>query len=142
MNFGERLKMMRKASGLTQEELAGKISARGFTTSASYISMIERIYDRRADGQPTRPARQFVEYASEILGDDVNEALMDADYAPRDRELFKEMDEGLYRGIRELPPHLRPIAKQQVRAVIEALAQIDQPDIDYIDDEEDKQGVQ
>jgi transcriptional regulator with XRE-family HTH domain len=133
MNYGERLKSVRKARGLTQEQLAEKVSAAGHTVSSSYVSMIERIYEKRLDGLPTRPARRFVELAAKILDDDINEALMDADYAPLDRERFRQ-DDGMFSGWDKVPEHLRPLARKQVQAIIESLIDNEDNDTDYIDD--------
>ncbi len=79
--FSTYLKQKRKLAGLSQEKLAERISARGYTVTAGAISNIERAYYRKADGSESQPTKQFVILAAEVLGADINEALTQADYA-------------------------------------------------------------
>lgn len=118
MEYGDRLRHTRKAKNLTQEELAEKISAHGHQVTGAYISMIERGYDRKLDGEPSRPKRKFVELAAELLEDDVDEALIDADYAPNSRNF----EEGLYAGWKRLPKDRQELARRQIKAIIDSLA--------------------
>ena len=121
MDYGDRLREKRKAKHLTQEELAEKISARGHQITGAYVSMIERGYDRKIDGEPSRPKRKFVELAAEILDDDIDEALTDADYAPNNRNF----EEGLYAGWKKLPKDRQELARRQMKAIIDSLAEND-----------------
>ena len=75
VTFGELLKQKRRAVKMSQETLAEMISARGHSISNGSISNIERNYYLRKDGSPARLERDFVVYAAEVLGSDVNEFL-------------------------------------------------------------------
>jgi hypothetical protein len=56
---------------------------------------------------------------------------MAADIAP----INKTTDDGLYKGLNELPPDRQELARRQIRAIIESLS-VKEQDTDYIDDEE------
>lgn len=133
MEYGARLRKTRQDKELTQEQLASAISSRGHRTTAQYVSMIEREYDKRLDGTPSRPDKKFVIIAAEILNDDVDEALMDADWAPQSRSRLQDDDAGLYSGLDRLPPRTKELAKRQIRAIIDSLSAQDDHDTDYID---------
>jgi transcriptional regulator with XRE-family HTH domain len=136
MKYGDRLRQKRVAKGLSQERLAELIAGRGHQTTGANISMIERGYDKRKDGEPTKPNKRFVELAAEILNDDVDEALMDADYAPRDQTRYRAQP-GFYKGYYELPEDRRQLAERQIKAIIDSLAEEEDPDTDYIQDDAD-----
>jgi len=120
MNYGKRLREKRIANDLTQEELADRVSALGHKITSSYISMMERGYDKKADGEPTRPNRRFVELAASVLGDDVDEALMDADYAPINRDRFLNDNDGLYSGLAKHSPEDQKRIRRQMQAILDA----------------------
>lgn len=130
MNYGKRLRALREERGLSQDRLAELITSRGHRVSGANLSIIERSYDRTKDGSPTRPNRRIVELAAEILNDDVNAALFDAGYSP----ITGESESGFYSGFSKLPPDKQRVARRQIKAIIDALAEDDDPDTDYIDE--------
>jgi transcriptional regulator with XRE-family HTH domain len=136
MNYGKRLRSKRLAKNLSQERLAEMVTSRGHTITGANISIIERGYDKRKDGEATRPHRRFVEIASELLGDDVDQALMDADYAPIHRP--HSTDEGLFSGLHRLSEEDQRRARRQIKAIIESYEGEEQGDenYDYIEDED------
>jgi transcriptional regulator with XRE-family HTH domain len=81
MGFGASLRARRKAARLTQQQLADKVTSRGYRITGAYISMIEREYDKTRSGEPTRVNRDFVKIAAPLLGWSTDEALMEAGYA-------------------------------------------------------------
>lgn len=84
MSYSEFLRQTRKAAKLTQGQLADAISARGHNVTVSAISNIERKQYKKRDGSESRPHKRFVVLAAEACGADVNEALKEADYAPKE----------------------------------------------------------
>lgn len=81
MSFGEYLRKIRKAAGLSQEKLAELITSKGHNTTPGSISNIERNYYRKQDGSPAQPHKNLVIYAAQVCGADVREALDEADYS-------------------------------------------------------------
>lgn len=75
--FGEKLQQQRKMRGMTQDQLAKKISV-----SKSYISTLERGYPHPNSGASPKPAREIVDKIAFALEWDVDLARVFAGYAP------------------------------------------------------------
>ncbi len=133
MSFGKWLRARRKHRGLSQERLAELITAHGHKVSSGSVSNIEREYDRTVDGLPTKPRRAFVEIAAIVLDEDPNEALLLAGYSPKDDQVTPN---GFFKGIERLTPERQELARRQIRAIIDSLAEEEDFNTDYIDDEE------
>lgn len=82
MAFSVYLRSKREAAGMSQQRLADLITARGHNVTAGSISNIERAYYKKQDGSESQPDKSFVINAAEVLNLDVDEALVEADYAP------------------------------------------------------------
>lgn len=82
MSFGKWLRVNRKAKGLTQDQLAVQVSARGINTTAGYISNLEREYYKTQFNKPSRPNERLVDTIAEVLGQPLDEARLAAGYAP------------------------------------------------------------
>jgi transcriptional regulator with XRE-family HTH domain len=80
--YGETLRKKRQEAGLSQERLAELVTSKGHRVTGAMVSMIERGYDKTKSGDPTRVNKEFVKVAADVLGWDVNDALICADYAP------------------------------------------------------------
>lgn len=114
--FGQWLERMRKAAGLNQTELA----ERARVTKAT-ISLYEQ--DKIA-----QPRNGQIEKIAKALGVPVDDAQRRAaGYADTDPD-------GLYRGLSRLPLERQPLARRQIRAIIDSLAAQDEHDTDYIND--------
>lgn len=127
MGYGPWLKEVRTAKNVSQLRLAELMTAHGYTVSNGAISNIEREYYKK-DEDTGKPKRKFVIAAAEVLGEDVNKALKIAGYDAED-------DDGWFKGLEGLSPEKKKLAKRQIRAIIDALAEEPEPDIDYADDE-------
>lgn len=114
MAYSSYLKSKREAAGFSQQKLADLITARGHKVSAGNVSNIERAYYKRQDGSETQPDKMFVILAAEILGDDVNRALRQADYSVRDD--FAER-------LESLSPERRVLALRQINAILDSLTE-------------------
>jgi transcriptional regulator with XRE-family HTH domain len=89
MGFGGELRQRRKQAKLTQQDLADRMAARGYRVTGSYISMIEREYDKTRKGEPTRVNRDFIAVVAPILEWDMDEALLVAGHAPVNASVTK-----------------------------------------------------
>lgn len=69
MSFGERIRELRKAHGLTQHELAEQLQALGVQAGFTYISKIE---NSRID---FTPSEEFIRGLAEVLAVDAEELL-------------------------------------------------------------------
>ena len=85
--FKDYLKAKRIAAGLSQQELADKISAAGYKVSNGKISYYERDYGKEKKGWTNRPPEEFVEYLAEVLNLNLSEVRQEAGYAPRKSSL-------------------------------------------------------
>lgn len=110
-DFGLWLLQKRRAAGLTQRELARKVSI-----SKSYVSALERCERQPVTGQPVRPKLAKVDALAEALGVPVGEARLAAGYAPPDLNT-SHIDQRLLNHFRELPEN----AQHDVAAMIEGL---------------------
>jgi transcriptional regulator with XRE-family HTH domain len=106
-DFGHWLIQKRRAAGLTQRELARRVSI-----SKSYVSALERCEKH----QPVRPKLEKVDAMAEALGVPVGEARLAAGYAPPELNT-NAMDQRLLNHFRELPES----AKHDVAVMIEGL---------------------
>lgn len=124
--FGQWLKQRREAAGYNRTELA----ARARTTKAT-ISLYEL-------DKVDQPRKAVVDNIAKALHVPLDEARIAAGYMPNS-EIMGD-PEGFYRDFDKLSPDARRLAKKQIKAIIEALAEEDDPDLDYIgeDDEEAK----
>lgn len=110
-DFGHWLIQKRRAAGLTQRELARRVSI-----SKSYVSALERSESQGATGHPVRPKLEKVDALAEALGVPVSEARLAAGYAPPDL-YTNQIDQRLLNHFRELPEN----AQHDVAAMIEGL---------------------
>jgi transcriptional regulator with XRE-family HTH domain len=110
-DFGHWLIQKRRAAGLTQRELARKVSI-----SKSYVSALERNERQPVTGQPVRPKLEKVDAIAEALGVPVSEARLAAGYAPPDL-IANAIDQRLLDHFRELPES----AKHDVVVMVEGL---------------------
>jgi transcriptional regulator with XRE-family HTH domain len=110
-DFGLWLIQKRRAAGLTQRELARRVSI-----SKSYVSALERSEKQHLTGQPVRPRLEKVDALAEALGVPVSEARLAAGYAPPDANA-NAIDQRLLNHFRELPES----AKHDVAVMIEGL---------------------
>ena len=110
-DFGLWLIQKRRAAGLTQRELARRVSI-----SKSYVSALERNEKQPLTGQPVRPKLAKVDALAEALGVPVSEARLAAGYAPPDADI-DAIDERLLSHFRELPEN----AKNDIAVMIEGL---------------------
>ena len=110
-DFGHWLIQKRRAAGLTQRELARKVSI-----SKSYVSALERNERQPVTGQPVRPKMEKVDALAEALGVPLSEARLAAGYAPPDL-IANAIDQRLLSHFRELPES----AKHDVAVMIEGL---------------------
>ena len=69
MNFGKRIRNLRKAQGLTQQELADRLQGAGVQASFTYISKIE---NNRVD---STPSEEFIRGLAAVLQEDAEELL-------------------------------------------------------------------
>lgn len=125
--FGDRLREELAVRGMRPSELA----RRSGVTKQNIGRLINNTPHSLSGALP-RAEPDTVEKLAKALGWDLNEALLAAGYAPRNGN----SDPGLFKGIERLTPEKRRIAEIQVRAIIDALSEDDNPDTDYIEEEE------
>lgn len=101
--------------------------------SKQYLSRLERAEEQLLTNKPTQPALDKVENLAKALGVNVNDAREMAGYERTDES------NGLYKGMDKLSPDQQRLAKRQIKAIIDSLAEQDH-DFDYIDDEEEPSG--
>lgn len=82
MSGGQWLRSKRLAMGLSQGQLAERITDSGYPVTSGYISIIEREYDKNKKGLPTRVNEDLVDAFAKVLHTDVNEARTAFNYAP------------------------------------------------------------
>ena len=111
-DFGLWLIQKRRAAGLTQRELARRVSI-----SKSYVSALERSERQPVTGQPVRPKLEKVDALAEALGVPIGEARLAAGYAPPELMNNNPIDQRLLNHFRELPES----AKHDVAVMIEGL---------------------
>jgi transcriptional regulator with XRE-family HTH domain len=130
MAYSTYLRNKRESKNLSQQKLADLITARGHNVTAGSISNIERAYYKRQDGSESQPDKMFVILAAEVLEDDVDAALVEADYAPlsasKKPETLSELLEILERlGVENLlfadHDKLRTATPEDLQAVLEAV---------------------
>ena len=69
MDFGQRVRQLRKLHGLTQQELAGKLQDEGVQASFTYISKIE---NNKVD---TTPSEEFIRGLATVFEVDAEDLL-------------------------------------------------------------------
>lgn len=126
MKISDWLKIYRKQSKVSQKELAEKVTALGHQITDTQISNYEREYDKDKDGNPTRPPERFVEFAAQVLNRPIEEARTAAGYSN------KNDAPGFFSGIEKLSPEKQILAKRQIKAIIDSLAD-EEHDFDYGD---------
>jgi transcriptional regulator with XRE-family HTH domain len=110
-DFGRWLIQKRRAAGLTQRELALRVSI-----SKSYVSALERSQTQAVAGKPVRPKLEKVDALAQALGVPVAEARLAAGYAPPDTSAAA-IDRRLLAHFRELPEN----AQHDVVVMVEGL---------------------
>lgn len=136
-SFGQIIRDARESVDLTQDELAGLA-----TISKSYVGHIENMRPHSQSGALPKPNRDKLIRVIRALNSklpahaklDTNGLLKMVGHAPAEEEEFTE--NGFYSGLKRLSPERQLLAKRQIKAIIEALAEEENPDTDYIDDEE------
>jgi transcriptional regulator with XRE-family HTH domain len=116
--FGQWLKRRRLESGYNRTELAQRSRTTKATISLYELDKIDQ------------PRRSVVDRIAKALAVPIDEARTAAGYAG------VPIDDGFYRGIKDLSPERQALARRQIRAIIDALAEEENPDTDYIDDED------
>jgi transcriptional regulator with XRE-family HTH domain len=124
--FNERLKEKLAEKKIRPAELA----RRSGVTKQNIGRLINNTPHSESGALP-RAEKDTVIKLAKALDWDLDDALMAADIAP----INKTTDDGLYKGLNELPPDRQELARRQIRAIIESLS-VKEQDTDYIDDEE------
>lgn len=94
MSFGQKLKVWRKAKGMTQEELALAVGVH-----SSYISNLERDFSANAkSGKPTA-SEKLAEKLAKVLSVNVDEMRMAAGYAPKNQNEIQIIAKRLASGV-------------------------------------------
>ncbi len=122
--FGEWLRQKRKERHLTMEELGRKVGL-----SKQYLSVLERAEPHALTGKPVTPGIDNVDRIAAALEVDSGEARRMAGYASDDE------DEGLYSGLNKLSPEQQRLAKRHIKALIDSMVEVADPDFNYIDDD-------
>ena len=134
MTFGEWLRFRLQDARLSNAELARKVGV-----SATYIGNLVRDFSPNTKSGKGRPAEPVVERIACVLNADVDDALVAAGYAPKNRPLkpptnFAEFVEALEAlGIEQfqrfdgpisddLPPEEYEMLLEQIRAMVEIVA--------------------
>lgn len=81
-------------------------------------------------GKAGQPKAELVIKLARLFGRDVDQALMIAGHAP----IGQPSEEGLFSGFEKLSPEMKRIARRQIQAIIDLLAEQDEVDTDYIED--------
>lgn len=121
--FGQWLRNKRKDASLTQGQLARKSGI-----STSYVSTLERGQRHTVTNADPLPKPDIVEAIAKALTVPVDEARLAAGYAASE----DNDPHGLASGLNRLSPERQAIAKKQIAAILDALAEEEQ-DTDYID---------
>lgn len=125
MEFGKWLRETMELRRVSNAELA-----RRARVSPTYIGKLVRNYSPNMKGEKApRPSEPVVEQIAKSLDVPLNEARKAAGYAA-----FNDENEGFFDGIKSLSPERQAIARKQIRAIIDSLAEKDDHDFDYIDD--------
>ncbi len=102
MQFGTRVRDLRKAKGFTQRQLADRLGV-----SFTYVSKVENEKLHFGD----YPSEKFIHKLAEVLGADEDELLLLADKVP----------EGIRRRIRERPDVFRAVAEMDDNSMNELM---------------------
>lgn len=124
MSFGEWLRKNIEDRGLSNREVARRADV-----SATYIGNLVRDFSQNTRSGKVKPSEDVVERIAFALDADLNEARTAAGYSSNGP------DSGLFDGIRSLSPENQRLARRQIKAIIDALAEEENPDTDYIEDE-------
>jgi len=119
--FGSWIKSIREAARLSQ---AGAANRAGIDRQQWY----------RIENGLSGSKRETVIAMAKAVSVNIDEALTRAGFAAIDEP--EHDPEGLYHGLDKLSPEMRKLAIKQVRGIMDALAEEEDPDTDYIDDEE------
>ncbi len=102
-------------------------------TTRSTLSRLAGAKPQSINGKAGQPNSELVIRLAELFGKDIDEALIKGGHAPLniDRD-----DDGIYSGLRALSPERQKVARRQIKAIIDALAEEDEHDFDYIGDDD------
>jgi transcriptional regulator with XRE-family HTH domain len=109
MQFGTRVRQLRKAKGFTQRELAAQLGV-----SFTYVSKVENEKLHFGD----YPSEKFIHKLADVLGVDEDELLLLADKVP----------ETIRRRIREQPEEFRRLAELDQESLERLVSTIDSGD--------------
>ncbi len=112
MNFGAWLREHRINQGLFQSDVAKRAGV-----SVSYVSTLERTQPHSISGKDVSPTREKIMALAKAVGGSVDEALKLTGYASTDTDAF-----GLASELSKLPPDRQELAKRQIKAIIDSLA--------------------
>lgn len=116
MTFGEWLREKITEKGISNAELARRVEV-----TPTYIGNLVRDYSpNKTKPGTSRPSEGVVERIAIALGENVDDALKAAGYYPKNGG-----DEGLWSGYKDLPPEKQKLARKQIKAIIESLADDD-----------------
>lgn len=127
MEFGKWLRETMDIRRVSNAELARRAGV-----SATYVGKLVRNYSpNMKDERAPRPSEPVVGMIAKALDVPLNEARNAAGYSAIDDET-----KGLFSGYKELPPERQAIARHLIRATIDSLAEKEDHDFNYIDDED------
>lgn len=111
--FGDWLRERRTELKMLQSDVARRAGV-----STSYISTLERGQKHSITGAELRPEPNKVIAISKAISADPDEALRLNGYLPQG----SNDQEGLFSGYDELPPDRKQLARRQIRAILDSLA--------------------
>lgn len=124
--FGKWLQAERQKTGVTQAR-----AAKGGEIDVIHLSRIENgrsgVKDDTLRRIVTSINKQSPDYQINIAT-----AFAKAGFHFIDQDGM-DVDDGLFSGLHKLPPSKRPLAKRQIKSIIDALLEEENPDTDYID---------
>jgi DNA-binding XRE family transcriptional regulator len=105
-----------------------RVLARESQDSAATKADIDRQQWYRIEVGKSGTKRDTVIAMAKAVNADVNVALTKAGFA----SAGPEEEEGFYKGFKQLPEEKKALARRQLKAIIDSLAEEDEPDTDYI----------
>lgn len=126
--FGEWLRTSRKNKGWTQDQLRQKSNV-----SSSYISTLERSQPHSVTGASLRPEPKIVTALAQALGENVDEALRLAGYAPNEsREIDEKSQLSIYSIYKKLrAPEIVDRAKYLFQVLENEMRRLENDDKNY-----------
>lgn len=117
MTFGEWLRIKVNASRMSNAEFARRTGV-----SATYVGNLLRDYSpNMRSARAPRPSEPVIERMAIALGVPLNEARQAAGYST----LGGDDEDGLFAGFNDLPADRKQLARRQIRAIIDSLADDD-----------------